>query len=74
MHVLPVSHRWASELLAFRDYLRSHPDEMAYYRDAKDEAHRLSPDDYTNYYLRKDPVLKEIKARAIQWKQQQLVQ
>jgi GrpB-like predicted nucleotidyltransferase (UPF0157 family) len=68
VHVLPIGHRWAGELLAFRDYLRTHPEEMEYYRNAKQEAHRLYPNDYTNYYIRKDPVLKEVKARAIMWR------
>lgn len=71
VHVLPVGHQWAFELLAFRDYLRAHPDEMDYYRSTKDEANKLFPDNYTYYYVRKDPVLKEIKARAIKWKQAQ---
>lgn len=69
VHVLPTGHHWAAELLAFRDYLRTHPEEMDYYRNIKEEAHRLFPDAYTHYYIHKDPVLKEIKSRALKWKQ-----
>lgn len=68
VHVLPDGHPWADELIAFRDYLRSHPNEMEYYRSAKREGNRMYPDDYTNYYIHKAPILKEVKKRALAWK------
>jgi GrpB-like predicted nucleotidyltransferase (UPF0157 family) len=68
IHVLPDGHHWATELLDFRDYLRSHPDELAYYAETKEKMHRKFPNDYTNYYKGKLPVVLELIKRATEWR------
>lgn len=68
IHVLPVGHHWAIELIDFRDYLKTHPDELVYYANAKEVARQQFPDDYTNYYKQKLPVVHELMKRAAEWR------
>ena len=70
VHVLPDRHRWASELLDIRDYLRAHPDEVASYSRVKREANKEYPADYTNYFKAKLEAVLQIKQRAIAWRNQ----
>ncbi len=67
VHVLPEGHHWATELIDFRDYLRTHPDELKYYASTKREAQQTFPNDYTNYYKMKLPVIHELMKRAAEW-------
>ncbi len=68
LHVLPEGHRWAIELMDFRDYLRTNPDAFAYYAHIKNEMHQKFPIDYTNYYKGKLPVVLELMKQAADWR------
>jgi GrpB-like predicted nucleotidyltransferase (UPF0157 family) len=53
--------------LAFRDYLRAHPDEAARYAAAKVEAMAAVDGDWESYWEAKEPVATDIEARALAW-------
>ncbi|MFC4409056.1 GrpB family protein [Chungangia koreensis] len=53
--------------LAFRDYLRSHPDEREVYGDLKEKLAREFPYDIDSYINGKDEVVKEIERKALAW-------
>lgn len=63
VHVMPKSHPEAENMIAFRDYLRSHPDDAAEYSKVKLELFRKYPDDYFSYRSEKDAYLKILKAK-----------
>jgi GrpB-like predicted nucleotidyltransferase (UPF0157 family) len=50
--------------LAFRDHLRTHPEDAARYEAVKREAARLHPEDRLAYMAAKEPVLLELERRA----------
>lgn len=68
VHVLPVGHAWAADLLNFRDYLRSHPEEMQLYSNTKKQMNEQFPSDYTNYYKGKLETVHLLRKRAAQWR------
>jgi len=68
VHILPAGHRWAVDLIDFRDYLRTHPNELALYDASKQKAHDSYPDDYTNYYKSKLKIVHELRHRAAEWR------
>ncbi|MCR4586549.1 MAG: GNAT family N-acetyltransferase [Lachnospiraceae bacterium] len=49
--------------IAFRDYLRSHPEAIREYGRIKEEGARLYPDDMDKYIEHKSPVIQEIYER-----------
>jgi GrpB-like predicted nucleotidyltransferase (UPF0157 family) len=51
--------------LAFRDHLRSHPEDAARYEAVKREAARRHPEDRLAYMAFKEPVLLELERRAL---------
>jgi len=53
--------------VAFRDYLRAHPDEAARYGAAKVEAAAAVGEDWEGYWEVKEPVATEIQTRALAW-------
>jgi GrpB-like predicted nucleotidyltransferase (UPF0157 family) len=53
--------------LAFRDYLRAHPDEAQAYEADKMRAARLHPDDPLGYTDEKGVWIRAAKARAMAW-------
>ncbi|MFG6117146.1 GrpB family protein [Halobacillus sp. MO56] len=59
--------------LAFRDYLRVHPEEAKAYGQLKTELARKFPNDIEAYMDGKDPFIKDRERRALVWykKQQQ---
>ncbi|WP_046213570.1 GrpB family protein [Paenibacillus wulumuqiensis] len=66
IHVYPVDHPQIKRHLIFRDYLKSHPDEMRRYGNLKEElAQRF--DDTTFYSKAKKPFVQEMEQRALQW-------
>lgn len=54
--------------LAFRDYLRAHPDRARAYSDLKRELARKHPDDMQAYMDGKDPFIKEAQKEAMVWR------
>lgn len=72
IHILPDGHRWAVDLLDFRDYLRTHPSEVKYYATIKRKMNEKYPNDYTNYYKGKLQAIHAVRKRAAIWKGHEL--
>ncbi|WP_027963734.1 GrpB family protein [Halalkalibacillus halophilus] len=53
--------------LAFRDYLRAHPEPKQRYGDLKEELAMRFPDDIESYISGKESYAKEIEKRALDW-------
>ena len=53
--------------LAFRDFLRAHPDCARQYSDLKRKLADLHPHDIEAYMDGKDPFIKEMQSRALAW-------
>lgn len=54
--------------LAFRDYLRAHPDKARVYSDHKRDVARRHPYDIYAYMDGKDALVKQLEAEALAWK------
>ena len=62
---------WQQQLpLLFRDYLRSHPDELCAYEQVKIVLAKRFRNDRPKYVEGKDPVIWQILRRATEWIQQ----
>ncbi|MBY7144892.1 GrpB family protein [Virgibacillus sp. NKC19-3] len=55
--------------LAFRDYLRKHPDILKNYGDLKEELSNLFPNDIESYIKGKAQMVSEIESKALVWYQ-----
>ncbi len=55
--------------LAFRDYMRAHPEEAARYGQLKQQLAQDFPEDIDGYMAGKDRYVKEQEARALAWYQ-----
>ncbi len=53
--------------LAFRDYLKSHPDEMKNYGEVKEKLAQQFPYDIESYINGKDYLVKDIELKALAW-------
>ena len=62
LYVCPEDSAELKRHLAFRDYLRSHPDDKEKYGNIKLEAATLYPDDIDKYIEHKSPVIEKIYA------------
>lgn len=67
VHVYKKDHLHVAEMLGLRDYLRSHPDEVARYSALKHELFEKYPDDYGSYRREKDAFMEGMKERALDW-------
>lgn len=63
VHVMPKNHPEAKNMLDFRDYLRSHPEDIVEYSRLKLELFEKYPNDYTSYRKFKDEYLKTLKKK-----------
>lgn len=63
VHVFEESDPEAQEMLALRDYFRSHPFEMKKYNDLKEELYKKYPNDYGSYREEKDKYMETLKAK-----------
>jgi GrpB-like predicted nucleotidyltransferase (UPF0157 family) len=68
IHVFGLGHRAIDRHLAFRDYLRAHPDEAQAYGRLKTELARRFPHDINGYTAGKDDFIKDIERKAAAWK------
>ncbi|MFX3616969.1 MAG: GrpB family protein [Sporolactobacillus sp.] len=53
--------------LAFRDYLRTHEEDAAFYAEIKQQLARSFPDDRDGYTTGKNAAIRQIEDRALQW-------
>ena len=60
LYVCPASSRELHRHLIFRDHLRTHPNAVKRYSEAKEEAARLYPQDIDGYIRHKSPCIQEI--------------
>jgi len=67
IHVFRAGSDQVIRHLAFRDYMRAHPEEAQLYGDLKRRLATLHPDDPEAYMDGKDAFIKEIDRRAAQW-------
>jgi GrpB-like predicted nucleotidyltransferase (UPF0157 family) len=67
VHVLPPDHPETINLIRFRDYLRSHPDEIQEYSKVKRMLFEQHPNDYAEYRRQKDAYLEHLKKRAFSY-------
>lgn len=66
IHIYQFDNPQIQRHLIFRDFLRSHPDEVELYRNMKEElAQRF--DDTSFYSKAKKPFVQEVQNRALQW-------
>ena len=68
VHVCRTGHHEIPQYLALRDYLREHPRASAEYGNLKTELARRFSRDNVEYMRGKDRYVKELIARAVQWK------
>lgn len=64
LYVCPANSRELRRHIVFRDYLRTHPDAVKRYSEAKEMAARLYPDDIDGYIRSKSPCIEEIYAQC----------
>ena len=64
IHVCPPGSEWERRHLAFRDWLRAHPDDAAAYERLKRRLAERHPRDILAYVDGKTPFIHEIEARA----------
>lgn len=67
IHVFQAGDPEFERHLAFRDYLRAHPEEAQTYSRLKEELARRFPHDIEGYTAGKDEFIKEIERRAEAW-------
>jgi GrpB-like predicted nucleotidyltransferase (UPF0157 family) len=70
-HVMQLGHPEIEEKLAFRDYLRAHPQEAAAYADLKRRLAAENTQGIAEYIQGKDAFVKALSQRAMAWRGQQ---
>lgn len=66
-HAYAADHPEVTRHLAFRDYLRTHPDARNAYAELKIELAQRYPSDIVAYMDGKDGLIKELEAKALDW-------
>lgn len=67
IHVIPTSSEHWTRHIAFRDYLRTHPEVKEEYQKLKEELSKKEWFDGNDYNQEKDPFIKREERNAIQW-------
>ena len=67
IHFYQKDHSEIKQIIAIRDYLRNHGDEVKKYSKIKLSLFQKFPDDYKQYRKLKDKYMKDLKERAIFW-------
>lgn len=67
IHTIPTSSEHWLRHIAFRDYLRSHPDIKEEYQQLKEKLSQMEWIDGNDYNEGKDPFIKKEEQNAIQW-------
>jgi GrpB-like predicted nucleotidyltransferase (UPF0157 family) len=69
IHIFPIGHPRIASFIDKRDYLRSHPEEVAHYEDVKRVLAKEYPNDYRSYAKGKGDYLNsELVAKINIWK------
>lgn len=68
IHTFEIASAQIERHLAFRDYLRSHPESAQQYSQLKRELARKYPQSIDRYMDGKDALIKEIDRKAAQWR------
>jgi GrpB-like predicted nucleotidyltransferase (UPF0157 family) len=66
IHFFPAGHPHIVEMLALRDYLRSHHEEVVAYSELKRELCTAYAHDYRSYRKYKDEYVHDLQGRALQ--------
>ncbi|WP_179134058.1 GrpB family protein [Halobacillus massiliensis] len=69
IHVFESGSREAARHLAFRDYMRAHPEEALTYSQLKQRLAEKHPFDIDSYIEGKDAYIKEIEQKGLEWKE-----
>lgn len=67
LQVVPLEGKEWNEKLIFRDYLRTHPEEVQIYSRIKEEAVRKGKVQLLDYHHHKDQIVEGILQRALDW-------
>lgn len=67
VHIFQVGSNAIKRHIAFRDYLRKHPDVMKRYGELKEKLAQQFPYAIESYINGKDQFVKEIEAKALDW-------
>lgn len=67
VHFYAADSRHPARQIAFRDYLRSHPDVAAAYGVEKQRAAKIQPDDSTAYSAEKGDWIRSVELAALDW-------
>ncbi len=67
IHFFPAGHIHIEEMIALRDYLRTHPYEATAYADLKNRLYAQHPQEYAAYRKEKDEHMEAMKKRASRW-------
>ena len=67
VHIFQIGSYEINRHLAFRDYLRSHPNEMKRYGELKEKLARQFPNDIESYINGKDYFVKDIEMKVLEW-------
>jgi GrpB-like predicted nucleotidyltransferase (UPF0157 family) len=65
VHIYEFGNSEIERHLAFRDYLRRHPEDVEKYGDIKEELSKQFPYDIESYILGKEKIVIEIEQKAI---------
>ncbi|WP_373894126.1 GrpB family protein [Virgibacillus sp. CBA3643] len=69
VHIYALGNPEIERHLAFRDYLRAHPDDLKRYGDLKGELSKRFPNDIETYIKGKEQLVLEIESKAMIWYQ-----
>jgi GrpB-like predicted nucleotidyltransferase (UPF0157 family) len=64
IHFYPEGHQQIPEMLAIRDYLRNHPEEVFEYSKLKKNLYEQYPNDYAQYRKAKDEYMEKLIQRV----------
>ncbi|MEI5909591.1 GrpB family protein [Bacillus spongiae] len=67
IHIYEVGSEEIKRHLAFRDYLRKHPDDKKSYGELKEKLAKQYPYDIESYINGKERLIKEIEGKALDW-------
>lgn len=67
IHIIPLSSEHWLRHIAFRDYLRTHPEVKEEYQQLKEQLSTMEWVDGNHYNIRKDPFIKREEKNAVQW-------